>query len=1330
MTASRLCVLLLLACCAANAQTPDELQRGFASPPPSARPQTWWHWVNGNISKQGITLDLEAMQRVGIGGVEIFNVGVGLPAGPVPFMSDQWRQMVQHAVHEADRLGLEVALHNCAGWSSSGGPWVKPEQAMQMVVSSEIRVSGPGPVTQALPQPPTRRSFYRDIAVLAFPTPPVEAQTMADRKPTVTCSIPGLDIKRAVDGDPNTAVTLTVRQGQPQTVDFVFAEPFTVRSLWVAGNAGRNAVHLELLVKDEGTTFRHVADLNAGEAGVLRPPLTASFPPVTGRGFRLVISASGARVASLNLAELRLEPGARVSDIGGKAGYTRETLPDPETGDVPADTVIPKAGVVDLTDRLQPDGKLNWTAPAGQWTILRLGYTVTGKDNHPAPTEGTGLECDKLSREAVDAHFAAMMGKVIADAGPLAGKALRQVIIDSYEVDCQNWTPRMREEFKARRGYDPLPYFPALTGSIVGSLPVTERFLWDYRRTIADLYTDNYYGRFAELCHEHGMILGAEPYGNGNFEDLAAGGPADIPMSEFWVGQGRDVSNAKLASSVAHTNGRPVVGAESFTASADVGRWLNHPGQLKPLGDLTYCGGVNRFIFHVYAHQPWATLAPGMTMGPWGTHFSRTNTWWEQSAGWMKYLARCQYLLQSGKFAADLCYLTGEDAPASPSGRGGLKPAPPVGYDYDNCSAETVGRMAVRDGSLTLPDGMRYRVLVLPPHRTMTPALLRKLIALVRDGATIVGPRPEASPSLSGFPTCDDEVKTLAAELWWPCDGKTVTEHALGKGHVVWGQPLEQVLTASGLPADVEVKGAPADDIWWLHRRLGQADAYFVSCQAARPVSCELTFRVAGRAPELWHADTGKIEAAPLYRRDGNSTTVMLRMDPGESVFVVFRNPATQADSLVALGFAGRPAGQPAARPAHRLEITGATYGVLNTGLTDCVDVTEQVRKLVRDGALTVTASNALAGDPANMVVKQMRVDYFYNGVAGRKIVEENQTLRLPEQPADKLGTLEILGALYGVFPLDEQPPSTQTRDVTQQLAALVKDGALRVAANNEIAGDPAPLVVKQLRVEYLVDGRPFSRTFGENQLLELPDQRDLPSEPPGPPAATVRLADQGAPQLTAWESGPYSLTTASGRKLSASVGPLPEPQVLPGPWELRLPPNLGAPALVKLDKLISWPDSLDEGVKYFSGTATYSTTLTVSPELLQPGHVLMLDLGNVREIARVSLNGRDLGLLWRGPFRVDITSAARPGPNRLEVQVTNLWVNRLIGDEQLPDDCEYTPGGPIAKWPQWLLEGKPRPGPRVAFAVWKHWHKDDPLQESGLLGPVVLRVGQVVAVK
>lgn len=1319
-------LLAVLLASALWAQTSTELEQGFAAPPPSARPQTWWHWMNGNVSKEGITLDLEAMQRVGIGGVEIFNVGEGIPAGPVRFMSDDWRAMVKHAVTEADRLGLEVALHNCAGWSSSGGPWVTPEQAMQMVTWSEARVTGPGPLAQPLPQPPTRRGFYRDISVLAFPTPPAETETMADRKPEVTTSLKGVDIARALDGNVNTAVTLTVAQGRPQTADFAFAQPFTVRSLWLQGTGGRNAVRVELQVSDDGTTYRTAAGVNIGEPGVLRPPVTVGFAPVTSRRFRLQLSAVGGRVCSLNLAEVRLEPGARISDLGGKAGFTRGGPADPPGGEVPAGTVVRAGDVLDLTDRLQPGGTLNWAAPAGQWTVLRLGYTVTGKDNHPAPPEGTGLECDKLSREAVDAHFAAMMGKVISDAGPLAGKSLKQSVIDSYEVDCQNWTPRMREDFHQRRGYDLLRYLPALTGRIVESLPVTERFLWDFRRTIGDLYTDNYYGRFAELCHEKGLVLGAEPYGNGNFEDLGAGGKADIPMSEFWVGQGRDVSNAKLASSVAHTYGRKFVGAESFTASPEVGRWLGHPGQIKPLGDLIYCGGVNRFIFHVYAHQPWKDLAPGMTMGPWGTHFSRTNTWWEQSAGWMHYLARCQYLLQSGSFAADLCYLVGENAPSAPPGRGSLNPPPPAGYDYDACSPEVVrDLMKAQDGRLVVPSGTSYRVLVLPPHSTMTPEFLGKVAALVRAGATVVGPRPTASPSLSGYPDCDAQVRKLAEELWGNCDGKTVTEHAYGQGRVVWGRPLEQVLAEAKTPPDVEYSGAAPGDVWWIHRHTGEAEAYFVSSQVTRPQTVAVTFRVAGKRPELWHPETGQCEPAPLWQPQGDRTTVTLRFAPGDAVFVVFRRPAGNEEPLVALTRDGQPLGETVRRSTHRLEITNAIYGVLTTDLPDCFDVTEQVRALVREGALSVAASNSLAGDPAQNVVKQLRVDYVYNGVAGRKIVEENQTLKLPETPADKPGTLEIRKALYGVLPPDNAPTTTQTVDVTKPLAALVKDGVLSASASNDLAGDPASMIVKQLRVEYTVDGKPHSRTYRENQRLELPDERDLPDEPPAPPTAELKITGDTA-QLTAFQPGQYVATTATGRKLSATVAALPEPQVIAGPWPITFA-ALGQSTTATFDRLTSWTESEDPAVKYFSGTATYTRTLTIPADRVGPGKVLLLDLGLVREIAQVSLNGRDLGGLWRAPFRVDITAVAQAGDNQLTVQVTNLWPNRLIGDEQFPSDLQWTGRGPLAAWPDWLLAGQPRPGPRQTFTVWKHWSKDDPLQESGLLGPVVLRSGRVM---
>ena len=536
----------------------DRLEQGFLSPPASARPHTWWHWMNGNVTKEGITADLESMQRVGIGGFQVFNPLEGIPDGPVPYMSPQWLDMMRHAAAEADRLGLEMCFHNCAGWSSSGGPWIKPSQAMQTVVISETQAKGPAKFNAVLPQPKTKQGYYRDIAVLAFPTPSEKA-----------------------------------------TID--------------------------------------------------------KLPPKT-------------------LSEQQYEYGMQ-----------------PATKEVPAAATVARDSIVVLTSSLGADGKLTWDVPEGDWTILRIGHTPTGAQNAPAPVAGRGLECDKLSPEGVEAHWAGGIIPILKHLGPLAGTAVNDVVIDSYEVGDNNWTPKFRDEFIKRRGYDPIPFLPTLTGRYVGSGETTERFLWDFRRTLCDLFAENYYNRFAELCHEHHLKFSVEPY-DGPFECLQAGAKADIVMGEFWatsdLNNVGEVNSVKLAAAVANTHGIPIVGAESFTGSpGQYSNWLGHPGMLKPLGDAMWCLGINRFIFHTYAHQPWLDKVPGMTMGQWGTHFGRTNTWWELSRPWMKYIARSQFLLQQGHTVADILFFGGE---AGPNG-GVLRPELKAkGYEYDAIGTDLI----------------------------------------------------------------------------------------------------------------------------------------------------------------------------------------------------------------------------------------------------------------------------------------------------------------------------------------------------------------------------------------------------------------------------------------------------------------------------------------------------------------------------------------------------------------------------------------------------------------------------------------------------------------
>jgi len=1275
----------------------DGLVEGFKNPPASARPHTWWHWMNGNITKAGITADLEAMARVGIGGAQIFNASEGIPEGPVRFNSPEWRDMVKHAAQEADRLGLELCIHNCAGWSSSGGPWNTPEHGMQVVTTSEQRVQGPCHFEATLPQPPTNLNCYREIGVLAFRTLPGETIRMQDRMPQVTTSAPGEDGGKALDGKKETCLALPrPRAGKPQFIQLEFADPFTARLLSILPGPGMMGCSGQLEVSDDGKSFRAVDTFSIPR---LAKEQKFIFEPVTARFYRVLFFSADSKTKQIAIAGLDLSPRSGIEDLSAKTFVERGRDVKSEPDSPASVECLSREGIVNLSDHVT-GGRIVWDVPEGDWTILRLGYTPNGQLNHPAPKEGTGLECDKLSKEAVEAHWAGMMGPLIEELGPLAGKSLNNVLIDSYEVGTQNWTPKFREEFRKRRGYDLMPYLPALTGRIVESPEVTDRFLWDFRRTIADLFAENYSGTFAELAHKNGMLYSLEPYGNCPSDNLQYGAFADIPMGEFWP-SGSASFSAKLAASTAHVHGRKIVGAESFTARPEDGKWLKDPFSLKAQGDLMWCSGVNRFIFHRYAHQPWTdpTRYPGMTMGQWGTHFERTTTWWNQSTAWLSYLTRCQYLLQQGLFVADVCFFVGEGAPNSmPTS------SLPVGYDFDGCDMGALMRMTVKDGRLTLPDGMSYRMLVLPDDTRMTPATLRKLKELADAGATIVGPKPTRSLGLAGYPLCDEEVRKLAAGT------KIITD-----------ETPEKLLGALNIPPDFEAipsaNGAsPEVRPVYIHRVVGDADIYFVSNQEMRSVEAECTFRVHGKAPELWCPDTGRIEPAPIWREENGRTVVPLSFDPAGSIFVVFRKPADAGHAVSAQFTVTSSSVQPAPTP-EGLEIIEAKYGVFDSPETDNIDVTAAVRRLVEGGSLSIRSGNYLAGDPAAGLPKELRIEYRLPGAEPKKVrAPEGAGIDLPKDA-------RILRAAYGIFDTEESRENT-TLDVTAQVAALVKNGCLTVKVGNQLAGrDPAPRVEKELLVKYRYCGFEKTAFVEENEVLELPEggfQLELR------PYALSADAD-GCMILHASQPGVVEAKTASGKILKAEVAEVSAPVEIVGPWELDFPPDWGAPARVSLPKLISWTEHPDSGVKYFSGTATYGKDLEVPKALLSKGRSLWLDLGMVKNIAEVSVNGKSLGILWKPPFCVNVTDALVSGANRLEIKVTNLWPNRLIGDEQLPPDCEWNPNRAIKAWPKWLLEGKPSPTGRLTFTTWHHWKKGDQPLPSGLLGPV--RICSEVAV-
>ncbi len=1276
----------------------DELEKGFAQPPDSARPHTWWHWMNGNVTKEGITADLEAMARVGVGGAQIFNAGESIPHGPIQFNSPEWIAMVKHSAKEAKRLGLELCIHNCAGWSSSGGPWNTPEHGMKVVVTSETQVKGPTSFNGKLAQPPSKLAFYRDIAVLAFPTPTGEKNTMRDAAPIVTLSDTRQEGSKVADGTNTTAVRLPIPKAKaPQFIQFAFAQPYAARMVSIQPGPGMQGCSGKIEVSDDGQAYRTLDTFNMPRGSELR---TFAFMPTTAKYYRLLFTGASAKMKVLSIAEVAFSSKVGIENLAGKIFLDRSDVRSERSPAVTPEHVVQSGKIIDLTKAMAADGQLTWDVPSGDWTLLRLGYTPNGRNNHPAPAEGTGLECDKLSKEAAQEHWDGSMGKILAELGPLAGNVksgLNNVLIDSYEVGSQNWTQGFESEFLKRRGYGLTNFLPVFTGRVVDSPEITERFLWDLRRTISDLFAENYSGHFAEMAHKAGLLYSVEPYGNCPSDDLQYGSFCDVPMGEFWPSSGESVNigNSKLPASVAHVYGKKYVGAESFTASPEAGKWLKDPYSIKAQGDAVYCGGVNRVIYHRYAHQPWTAPArlPGMTMGQWGTHFERTVTWWEQSKDWLKYQARCQYLLQEGQFVADVCFFCGEGAPNS------LRGSLPQGYDYDGCDTGALKLMTVKNGRIVLPSGMSYRMLVLPNDKTMSPAVLGKIKALVEAGATVVGPKPERSPSLSGYPACDADVKRLADEVW----GKDVLDRA----------PVD-VLAAMNVKPDFACTNT-STRLNYIHRTINGAEVYFVASPKTSGDEAACTFRVSGKMPELWHPDTGVMEPAPVYTEQEGLTTVPLRFGPAGSVFVVFRKPAA-ADHAVAVR---NVAATETKGPVAELKIVKAEYGAFaEEAAPDCVDVTALVKQSVKNGNRRIVASNDLAGDPASMVEKELKIDFLLNGEVKSLKAEEHKAVEVP-------AGAEVVKAVYGLIS-DAPPPERQVVDVTDKLAAQVKEGTLAVQADNILAGgDPAFNVVKELRVDYHYKGQRKQARAGENQMLTLPQEGEKALLVPAYELFTKK--DSGL-EIQAWKPGSFEIAMASGKTVKAEVAAVPAPVEITGAWELVFPPQWGAPAKITLDTLISWTAHPEPGVKYFSGTATYLKTFTWDTKK-QKGERYILDFGDLKNFAETELNGKELSLLWKPPYRLDVTDVLKKGKNSLRVKVTNLWPNRLIGDEQLPEDREWD-GKHLKAWPQWLLDGKPSPTGRFTFTTWHHWHQEDDPLPSGLFGPVVVRTVKNVTVE
>lgn len=1277
------------------------LEEAFRNPPESAWARTWWHWMNGNISKIGVTRDLEAMKRVGCSGVQIFEVGAGIAPGPVEYGGERHTEMLRHAAREAARLGMDFAMHNCPGWSASGGPWITPELSMQALTWSETVVAGGARVQKTLARPPVRRDYYRDAMTLAFPANASEAG-----RPARTTGGPELragDVLLLEYAEPVEARTISV-SGE----EITDGKPFTDMALVTfAAPSG-----LTLEAAEDGGEFRKVAELTTmppqPRGGPADYPVMAAFPLVRAKRFRLVAAKPW------RIREVRLSTEARIDEWITKAnwgGFRFGPRPGQAAAKAPEGDAVRSASVLNISRFVDAQGRLDWQAPEGNWTILRIGHTTTAAYNSPAPDGARGLECDKFSSEAYAFHFERYFGKLFDVIAPLAAKGLAGATLDSYEGGIQNWTSRFPEEFRKRRGYDVARYMPAMLGRVVDSVEVSERFLWDVRKTQAELMQENYYGAFQAECHKRGMKAIIEPYPPGTFDEAAAGEYADMPMGEFWLGQSGQYS-IKLAASVANIYGRKIVGAESFTGQS---KWLGHPYLMKTTGDAMYASGLNNFVFHRFAHQPHPDAGPGMTMGPWGWHFDRTNTWFEKSGGWLKgYVARCQNLLRQGVFVGDLLYFAGEDSPQSTPGFMQLTPPPPPGYDWDTIGGEAIRKLVrIEGGRIVLPSGVSYRALVLRDGTKLSLPLLRKLRELVAEGMTlVVNSRPVEAPGLADYPKCDDEVKKAAAEMWGDLNGSTVTERAYGKGRVLWGRLAD----ALGVPPDFEFTAQAADaPVQWIHRRAGDADLYFIASRRRQAEDLVCTFRVAGKQPEFWDAVSGEITKAAVFEEVNGRTRLPVHLEPAGSVFVVFRSPAPERRvQEIALEGAPLAATRPFVAPARGKFRDVAGDFTISLWLKPELDIAVPLsprgphRFYIRDRNAPSFAFYPLAGGTV-----------YGKGHAVCGLAAGRNGIALYERVAGP--PVPVLAA--------QTPLAGWTH-----VAVVYREGAPSLYLDGKLAGraeksgrivHPGLFEACDAPVDFMgqtTAPRLEARALDEAGIRALA-AAELPA-PEDPPAF-----DPSA--MLFWRDGWYMARDGAGRERPIEIAGIGRPVTLDGPWTVRFDPNLGAPESITMPELKSLHRHEADGVKYYSGTATYTKKFQApAPN----GKRLYLDLGRVEVIAEVKVNGKPVGNVWKAPYRVDITDAVRAGENDLEVQVTNLWPNRLIGDEQQPPEYEYgyvtdNPGssggggGGVLAIPEWYREGKPKPkSARVAFSVWKWFSKNDPLLESGLLGPVKLR--------
>ena len=1264
----------------------------FVNPTGKSRPQTWWHWIGQNVSREGIDADLKAMAENGYGAAIIFNISSNSSGrmksrtkeGSLVFNSPEWFDTFKYVVEKGKEYGVDIGIHNCDGWSEAGGPWVKPEHSMRKLVHTIKKVEGNGSEqTFTLAEPwgyPKYKDTYRDIAVVAYPNLRPEKAEML--KTLVSISSAGGDTKdftpiKNWNGE-EFKVSATSRNYKKFGFIMEFSEPYESDGIAIRKPISwYMPVPLELEVSDDKKTWHKVSDIKFKTGNML-----IRYPVAKGKYWRIIrkllnsnkdMKAENLRIISLDLLKVGVMP-AKMPLIQAQLEKVN-VLPHRSTTYTPLpydDMEVPENAIIALKDihifrnAVSADGKFTWKVPEGKWCIMRIGHTTNSRGVHPATSGGKGLEIDKMSKKAVDMHFDSYIKKMIDTAGENAGKVFKYVETDSWECGNQNWTDGLDKIFRKENGYDMFRFAPTFAGECVESKKATEAFGADFRKTTSKLVMENFYGRLGERIREAGLLYESEPASEAFMNDPIYGFKvSDIPQHEIWQGARRlnGVNGVSFSSSAngrwcnvpstAHFFGKEITTCESL--SQGDGNWTDAPYVLKGTSDTIVLSGYNTMVFHSYTHQP-DERVPGWQMEPWGSTINRKMPWWSLSRPFFDYLSRIQYMTQKGKASSRILNFVSDQVPVE----NGVIDVP-EGVEIDIINGDGVRNyIRIEDGKIVSPGRMAYDLLAINKDRFLRIDTMQKLKKYVSEGAVISGYFYDGRYlTRVGGSDAERVWKRLNKQLF---GGKEKAIIKIGKGKVYANYSLKEAAEAMGMKpaffAYSKIGKVNPRSLLHIKRIHKNGDVwYWVLNNKDTEVRVNAYFDVVGKSAEIWCPESGKrYTPAAVSEKDGY-TSLPLTLPEHTNAFVVFKNVKNNAN-VVKYTINGKER-----FPNISKDLAVSDMDSISNDFTIGLNVSPKAKldNYKEKASGIINFSNEV--NALNAEGKHMHLGNAHTGIG---IIAGTNGVAVIEH-----------GAGYRSAVLTHYTPIAEDTNI----AVVYKDKVPTLYINGKVVKTglksprtPHPSnklggfsgIVKDLKIR--------SESLDASEIMAFQQESSKTMRQIANVEPKLMLDSNGKIVAEFFVAGKLNATLADGTEVALESKGIKPVKILP-PYKVEFEEKYGGVKSTNFSKLVSWTEHSDPRISNYSGIATYTMYANVPAEKFGKNIKAYLDFEKITDVGKVWINGKLAGSMWKPPYRLEITELLKVGKNKIEVKVGNTWANRALYDATLPPEKRITWG-------------------------------------------------------